>query len=260
MKIANTWYVQAGKHAEYLAKVIAKIDTKENRVIDIQSQLLPAVNYPVDTVSSQVIQSWAEKARTFSAKPICYVDKEISSSGIPGYDCHMSEIICRAISWATKVPVVFHGILSNSWWHKGSYLTEARLFDTVPYENGIGKAKLTLEELKEIILEQLDYKGSKSFNGVYGLRVEVKGNDSSIEKITLSKKLSLGRDKRIPVAFNSYVIAGAGGRFPKLRDILRRPTSQLVDLEVNSREILREYLRNSDEWKPPPIHWFKFRK
>ena len=257
-RMANSWYVQSGKHGEFLAKVIVKIDTQAHRVLDIQSKLLSSADYPIDQGSKKIIDPWLQKVRLFATKPICYVDKEVSSFGTPGYNCHMSEIICRAISSAAKVPVVFHGVLSQVGWPAKSYLTEDKLFETIPYENGIGKAELTLEELKEIIEEQLNYKGKRSFNGVYGMTVTIKKDNISVDQIAFPGRSPFLKDKRIPVAFNSYTIAGAGGRFPKLRNILRRPSSRLVDLEINSRDVLRKYLKNSERWNFPPTPWLRF--
>ena len=257
-KIANSWYAQAGKHGRFLAKVIATIDTDHHRVLNIESQLLTSFNHPQDATSSRLIQNWVTQTRSFASRRVCYVDREISSSGTPGYDCQMSEVICRAISSATESSVVFHGVLSKTSWTKDSYLTEETLFDTIPYENGIGIAQLTFSELTEVIEEQLKFKGTRSFNGIYGINAEINTMGSSISRIVISHQPILKAGERISVAFNSYTIAGGGGRFPTLRRILKRPTSNLVDFGVNSRDILRNYLKNSDQWKDPPISWFHF--
>ena len=258
-RIGNTWYVQGGRHGEFLAKVIATIDTDNHNVLEITSQLLPSSSYSRDSASTKVTRNWLTEARSFASKRVCHVDKDITSSGTPGYDCHMSEIICRAISWATKVPIVFHGVLSKSSWAKGSYLTEAALFDVIPYENGIGMATLTLQEIKEIIEEQLKFKGKRSFNGIYGIVAEVDSATRSVVGIHIPQDPPLQLGARVPVAFNSYAIAGGGGRFPLLRRILRRRFSRLVDLDINSRDILRQYLVSSGQWKDPPFSWFRFR-
>ena len=251
-KVGNTWYVQGGKHGEFLAKVVASIDIKKHRVLNIRSQLLASSRQPRNPIDSPAIQNWVKQARLFADKRICYIDREVSSSGTPGYDCHMSEIICRAISWATEAPIVFHGVLSNSSWSKDSYLTEEVLFDTIPYENGIGMALLTLNDLKEIINEQLKFKGTRSFNGIYGASVEINTIDHSVNRINFPHQPFLKGNERISVAFNSYAIAGAGKRFPVLRNILRRPLSRLVDLGLNTRDVVRRYLKDSVHWKGSP--------
>ena len=259
-KVANSWYVQPGSHGEFLAKVIAKVDRDAGRVLDIRSQLLSPANYPLDSACTKLVEPWIAKRDEFAAQPVCHVDTEVTSTGTPGVNCHMSEIICRAIAWKTNLPVVFHGVLSEVSWSANSYVTEERLFDTVPYENGIGKAELAIEELKEIIEEQQRYTGKRSFNGVYGLVVDIDQKTLSVDRITIpGKSHPLHANERIPVAFNSYVIAGAGGRFPTLRTILRRRSARLVDLRLNTRDILREYLKNSDKWKSPPFSWMRFR-
>jgi hypothetical protein len=60
---------------------------------------------------------------------------------------------------------------------------------------------------------------------------------------------------RIRVALNSYVVAGGGGRFPRLREILRRPETQLRDTGTNSRDAVREFLKTRDPIHLEPRAW-----
>jgi hypothetical protein len=59
----------------------------------------------------------------------------------------------------------------------------------------------------------------------------------------------------VKTAFNSYVIAGGGGRFPALKQLLRRPDARLTDSGINSRDALRDYLRKHPDLTCSPARW-----
>jgi hypothetical protein len=66
-----------------------------------------------------------------------------------------------------------------------------------------------------------------------------------------------GDDARLRVAFNSYDLASAGRRCPKLREIVDRPTSRLVELELTTREALTEYMRRHVQISPSVREWWE---
>ena len=247
-KIHNSWYVQAGQHAQYLSKIVVTIDTQKHRVIQIKSQLLPVAKATQDPETRRAIKAWLSDSKRLSQNSICQVPSTIHSRGTPGIDCEISELICRAIAWSSKAEVVFHGKHSSAWWRGNSTLTEAQLFHTIPYENSIGVAWLTPTEIQSILEEQLSYLKSSHFNGLYGLIAHIDKRSRTVKKLTLADGRPLVPNKRIMVAFNSYVIASAGARFKRLRQIVRQAQSNLKDMELGTRDVLRKYLKENPNW------------
>jgi len=168
--------------------------------------------------------------------------RAVSAAGRPGEDCEIGELLCQAIAQAADADAALHGKLSRVGLPAGA-VTEADLFAVVPYENTIGTALLTRAELREILAEQLAKRKSYVYCGLWGVEA-VLGADGEVKRISLPAS---GRpDGRVKVALNSYTIAGAGGRFPRLRAILRTPQAQLRDSGINSRDAVRDFLKKNE--------------
>ncbi len=256
-KLGNSWYVQPGHHGKTLGGIIAKIDLEKHRVISIQSTLVES-SHSEKRENCDLLTKLIQGSVRGQSKQICFVDKKITSSGIPGVDCHISDIICRAIKWKTGVPVVFHGKLSNYEWNANSYLNELDLFKTIPYENSLIITHLTINEIEQIIEEQLTYKNHRSFNGIHGIYVAIDSQTNQVKTIETKFSNSGNTNDRIQVAFNSYTIAGGGNRFNRLKDILKNGSVNMIDANLNIRDVVREYLINSDTWNKNPETWITF--
>lgn len=257
-RLGGAWYVQPGGEAQQVAEIRAMIDTDRHEVIEIRSRLIAPREFAPDPETRVALQPWIEVADQVAAKTIVFLDGGVSAFGQPGYDCHISEVFCRALAWRTGASVVFHGVLSDVSWVQGD-LTEATLYDTVPYENEIGVATLTLAELWAIVEEQFQWQDSRSFNGIFGMNVVMDGETRRVEEICWPDGAVADPSARISVAFNSYVIAGGGRRFPVLRTIVRTPEAALRSTGLTTREVLRDYLRETEGWRVPPLPWFEFR-
>ena len=81
-----------------------------------------------------------------------------------------------------------------------------------------------------------------------GLPCDLSG-DVSGEALAKTEALAKAKDRiptpeRVRVAFNSYDMASAGGRFPRLRAILDQGTSRLEEsLDADTRAAVCAYLR-----------------
>jgi len=103
-----------------------------------------------------------------------------------------------------------------------------------------------------VISEQLANRDSSSYCGLWGLTAQVQG--TSVSRLTQADGQPLPPD-RLLVAFNSFTAAGAGGRFPLLREIVRRPEAQLRDTGRNSRDAVRSYLQQKVLPPLTPRRW-----
>ncbi len=250
-RVGGAYYVQPGAHGEFLGKITARVDLERRRVLRFESSLIRCARYKPDPASRAVLADWLERAKRFRQQPVVEVRKLIPATGLPGRDCWQSELVCRAIAWKTGAKVVFHARLSNHAWEPGT-LTEEGLFQTIPYENSVGVANLSKAELKEILTEQLRYAKRRTMNGLWGLHAKV---DLKARKV-LELEFPAAAE-RVAVAFNSYTIAGGGGRFPKLRAILRRSEVILREFDLNPRDIVRAYLQAVSNWDTPPEAWLQ---
>lgn len=249
----GTWYVQAGKHAAHLAVARATIDLRRHEVVRITSHLIAAdAAVPVDREARRAAEPWLAKAAAFAREPVGTLTAAVSASGHPGEDCEISDLICQAIAAASGADVVLHGRLSAAGLPAGT-VTEADLFSVIPYENSIATARLTAAELAEILTEQLAYRDSAAYNGIWGAaaRTDAAGGVS----VSPVAGADGAAPTRVKVAFNSYTVAGGGGRFPRLRALLRRPESKLLDLGVDSRDALRAFVRDNTPLRCTTRRW-----
>ncbi len=254
-KIAHSWYVQAGCKGRYLARITVEIEPIKQQVLGIASQMIDIAGEEQDAVCHDAVLGWLQSADHFAKKKIVHVNKAVSSAGIPGSDCPMSEIICRAIAWKTNVDVVFHGILSDHSWPGNQWLDEAGLFATIPYENTIGIAELTPAEIITIFNEQQAYRHTNSFNGIWGVHPVCDSATGTITSLNSSDGTIWKTGSRLRVAFNSHTIAGGGGRFPVLKQLLNQPEVRLIDTSLNSRDLVREFLQCGADWQKSPVRW-----
>jgi 2',3'-cyclic-nucleotide 2'-phosphodiesterase (5'-nucleotidase family) len=255
MPVGNSvWYMQAGKHGDSIGVVDAIVDTDMHETLNIRSVLEPvdeSVGIPERAFES--VRELYAAALAAADEVVGTVGEDITPYGMPGIDCAMSELFCRALVEASGADFAIHGTLSDAALNKG-VVTHGDLFAVVPYENGIGVAELTPEELKVIVHEQCENRESYVACGIYGFQADL-GANGFVNNLRDLRGRALDPEKRYKVAFNSYTVAGGGGRFPQLRRLLRRPEANLAEVETNSREALRDYLKKHPGISVAPTKW-----
>lgn len=63
-------------------------------------------------------------------------------------------------------------------------------------------------------------------------------------------------EDRLRVAFNSYDLASAGLRLPKLRELADRPKLKLQEFDFQTREAVTEYIRRQKQITPVVKGWW----
>lgn len=245
-------YTQAGKYALWLGVARLIFDTQTRRIKSRKIQLLP--------VDSTVARERALAEQL--AKPLQetkqYLDQELGAttteltptSPHPGQSA-IQTLIAAAIAEQAQAQIVFHRPLSEASLRSGS-IKMRDVWRIVPYDNYIGVAHLTLAELRAILEENSEYYDSENFRGVYGLTYNLKigaAPGTRVANIRLTGEPKAGRaeqsaPERLRVAFNSYDLASAGGKLPRLREIVERRTSRLEErLDANTRDAVIAYLQ-----------------
>ena len=248
----KTWYVQAGMHGGHLGEITATVDVEHHEVVDITSHLVPAArDVAPDASTAQAISTWQKRILEFSRQTLGKLESEIAATGKPGEDCGTSELLCQAITEVTGAQVALHGKLTEVGLRAGP-VTEEDLFYLVPFENNLATAMLTTPELTEIVGEQWTARETLSYNGIWGATVKVSAEGKVLDLQAAAKSAI---SERTLVVLNSYVVAGAGGRYPRLREILRRPEAQLRDTGINSRDAVRDFLKKRGTVRIEPRAW-----
>ena len=241
----KTWYVQADCQGSAFGVVKLSVDTVRHEVVDAQSELRTAgADVPFDPLLDAATRTLRRRADESARKTVTILARAVSGKGTPGKDCPSSELIGRAMMHATGAQAAVHGKFTDGGLSAGS-VTEFDLYRLLPFENGISVAQLTPEEIRNIAEEQR-LEGTSSRNKIRDGVTKINGLVWHQEVVSAGRPLQTPpawpEGIRIPVAFNSYVAAGGGGRFPVLRAILRQPDAKTTDHPVTTRAALRQFL------------------
>ncbi|MBU4211907.1 MAG: bifunctional metallophosphatase/5'-nucleotidase [Verrucomicrobia bacterium] len=275
-------YTQAGCYGLWLGFARLVFDTQTRRVKSKQIQLLAVDSTvaPDKALENQVAKSLKETKQYLNQEVGVAAVEHKPTSRVRGQSA-IQTLIAVAIAERVQADVVIHRALSEASLRAGRIILRD-VWRIVPYDNYIGVAHLTLDELRQILEENSGYFGSREFRGVYGLTYDLEPKAAAGKRISNirltgdrpahrspwdeggntdpptpersggqapdnSLKTNNGRqttDERVRVAFNSYDMASAGGRLLRLRAILDQSTSRLEEYpDADTRDAVRAYIR-----------------
>jgi len=243
--VSRVVYTQAGDHGFWLGNVTLKYDDQQRKLTKIEPRLIPiGADIPPDPGLEKMTADSIRSAKSYLGRKIGENKRELTAEPEKGGQSGVQTLISAAIAESVKAEVVFHGTLSSAGLRPGG----VRMSDAwrmMPYENTIAKAGLTLDEIREILEENSKFCGKSQFRGVYGVAYDLNPRAPPGERVS-NLRLENGRaiksGERISFAVNSYDLASAGGRFPRLREIMERPASRLEETDRDTRAAVVEYI------------------
>jgi 2',3'-cyclic-nucleotide 2'-phosphodiesterase (5'-nucleotidase family) len=248
----DTWFVEPGCHAEKFAWIEVAFDPTGRKRPVIHSKLVSTKRVPKNEYArfAAPVKKWLKKSWRFSHKVVTKVNHPIKPAGslsIPPYS--MERLICESIARVAKTKIAICGAV-NDYAELSGKATEWNLFKAAPFEDNVCVLNLNRGEFLEIVNEQIKKWDKGRPQSVFG--ISVKGGWTP-EKIYPSDtilrlpngKMWKSRTKRVRVAFSSYVLASAGGRFPKLNEIANRTTSKGKDTNIVLRDAIRNFLKSA---------------
>lgn len=258
---SKIWYGSAGKHAEKLFRADAEIDTEKHKVNYIKSSMVPVTqSTPIDEDAGKVIALELGKAQSEALETIGKSENTISSAPESGVlVTGAGELLCRAIASAAGTTLAITGPPARE--NLPVIITSMDLFRFLPYEDSITTLDLKYDEVCEIISEQVKKKNLKNFQQPWGFYVEVdrQGNIKNELKFADGTPWQ-DKSARYTIAFSSYVLGGAGGKFPVLRKIADSPAARATNKDILMRDALKDYISKNSPLKIKSIEWIKFIK
>ena len=246
----DTWFVEPGCHAEKYAWIEVTIDPTGRKRPVIHSKLVP-----VERVSRKEyarfaapVAKWLNKSWRFSSKVVAKVDHPIKPAGLLSTPLYSIErLLCQSITRTTRTKIAICGAI-NDYAELSGEVTEWNLFKTAPFEDNICVLRLNRGEFLEIVNEQIRKWKKRRSQSVFGVSVKGGWRAGKVYPSETVLRLPNGKiwksaTKRVRVAFNGYVLASAGGRFPKLSEIAYRDTSKGKDTGIVLRDAIRNFLR-----------------
>ncbi len=234
-------FTQAGYYGVWLGCLDLAYDTVARRVVRRDPRVIEVADrYPPDPGLAQELADDLDRARAYLKEEVGRAADELSALPDAEGRSPVQQLICRAIAEAVSADAVFHGTLSKEPVAAGP-ITRATVLDVIPYENRIGVALLTAEEILDIARENAGRRGTSSHMGLWGLQVIAPPGGTPM--VRMPDGSPLHPRKRLRVAFNSYVLASGGTRFPRLREICFRPESRLEITARDTRGAVTDYIR-----------------
>ena len=232
----NSVYVQPGAHAQYVSKIEIEVDKTGKKPPQIKTELIPVLS--IDQPNKQLVNITSERIRKSKLKREKIIGRTnvyIGDKGIPGDDNKMSELFANAVLSAVKADVAMCTVIRSGYTLSGS-ITYNDIFNICPYEDTIVILSLNYLELGKIIEEQNTYKDK------YRKRLGLHGA-GLVENRKNLHCLFNGKD-RVNVAFSSYDVAGAGNRYPILKEIAQKSDVGAFDTQILLRSAVVKFFRD----------------
>ena len=242
----HTLFAQAGWHGRCLGRVDLTYDTVEGRVTRRQGRLIPVAR---DTPKDETIERLSAKALAEAAaqieRVVGHTDIALPAVEVRPGEPGVAALLRAAIAQGAKAEVVLHGPMSDTGLAAGP-VRGRDIWRICPYENQIGLALLTAQEIREILEEDAAREPDRHVFGLTGLTCEYDRTAPAGRRVKVLRLPdgSLPHSKRrFRTAFNSYVAASGGERYPRLRQLIRRPESRFELTDLETRDLLDAFLR-----------------
>ena len=232
----NSWYVIPGAHAEKLAQINVQIDIDKHKVVNITSKLLSVTpTTPEDLEISAKLQKSKNKVMRFNRKKVGYI-KSTNSDYINNL---FGKALCNASNpkGAFISPPVKPPKLSG-------LINEKELFSIEPYIDIVSTIDITRNEFISIWEEQQNCRYKNKRQKLFNIKVE-KMNNGQYKIYFKDGKEWQSTEQRVPIAFSSYILAGAGGRFPILKLIASKSSSNGKSFNITMKDALRMLIKQS---------------
>ncbi len=225
----STWFAQSEHHAESVLKIDIFIDTEKNLPNKITGELLSVKGVKEDKLLVNKYNVFLEKSEKLKSKKIGYLEQEKDAIIIKGKSS-ISEFIALSAMKKLGINTVIIGSVSSFAKLQGD-ITELNLYLASPYQDTIATLDLNIKDLKAIIKEQEKQKKKNLFQTLYHFS----------DKMYINKKAIaiLANKKKIKVAFSSFVLAGARGKFPVLKKLSKLKRTNPADTNITIRDIMR---------------------
>lgn len=150
-RVAGAWFVQAGRHAECVARIIAEFDDADGKLRRIRSEILPRGDGKADREAERLLEPYLDAcnpvARTVLAvtkQPLRLPEKGDNSVPL----CHLG---AEAIQSAAKSDAALFSCQAMPEIGIPEQVTAAGLFRLLPYENELCTVKLTRAEFEALV-------------------------------------------------------------------------------------------------------------
>ncbi len=224
----GAWLVQPSAHGREAALVRVAVDTEKRKTVSVESELIGLDGIKPAPMRSEwkenIARANAGREEVLTTLPdgleLTPVKKNRQNSGT------LAPLCARAIAEYAGTDLAFSSSYSS--YTRYGAVREYDLYRLIPFENFITVLTLTTKELKSIAAEQ----------------EKLIGNAAAARLLLYRRSPEM--KETYTVAFGSYAVSGAGGRFPVLKAIAESGTVNRQDLALTVRDAFRTFLKKTD--------------
>lgn len=239
MERGDTLFVQAGCHGRGVGCAELVYDTVEKRVTDRKGSVLSALDAEEWAPLKTQLKPQLDRARAYLDEVVAFLPEPLSPEPDRNGCSPMQQLLGEAVAKAVGAEAALHGTFTKETLPAGP-VTRRDIWRMVPYENRIGVLHLTPRELAEVLDE--DAAGNRPRMGLWGLDADRRAAKDDLRIREPSGDFVHPR-KRVPVAFNSYVLASGGRRYPRLRALTEEPIARFELHALDTREAVTRLLK-----------------
>ena len=237
----GAWFVQAPPLGAGCAQITVEADpaAKGDKVLSVSSKIIEGTGQPESKKLLPILDPVRKQAAEAGRKPVAKLDFVLEPMKNGLKPNRLAELICLAMTEATGADAAFSGTLSNYKVSPGT-LNERELFLLAPYMDTIETRSLSPARIRTI-LRELETKQKTADCMMYTGFTAPDGIDGALVLGRTGKPIP--ETGRIRVAFNTYDAHGAGGRYPKLKEIVESIKAPEAAPKPGIRDALRAYLQ-----------------
>ncbi|MCK5845576.1 MAG: metallophosphoesterase, partial [Victivallales bacterium] len=206
----DTWFVEAGCHAEKFAWIKVTFDPARHGRPAIRSKLVASSRVPKKEYarSAAPVGKWQRKTWRFSRKTVAVLRHPIKPTGILSAPPHsMARLFCESMTHAVDAKIAVTGKV-RKFAKLAGRVSEQDLFNAEPYEDTVCVLHLNRREFIEIVNEQIKQLRLGRPQAIFGVSVRGGWNPERTYPLDTIPRLPDGslwnsEWKRIPVAFSS---------------------------------------------------------
>ena len=237
----GAWFVQAPPLGVGCAQITLEVDpaAKGGKVQSITSKTVEGKGLPESKKLLPILDPVRKQAAEAGTRKVAQLDFELAPMKNGLKPNRLAELICLAMAEATGADAAFSGTLSNYRVSPGT-LNERELFLLAPYADAIEVRSLSPAQIRTI-LKELETKEKTADCMMYTGFTAPDGDDATLVLGRTGRPIP--ETSRIKVAVNTYDAHGAGGRYPKLKEIMESTGQPENVRKPDIRDALRAYLQ-----------------
>lgn len=266
LSIRKALYSQANYWGADLGRMDFVYDTDQHKLTSRKAGLIKMdASVPQDAGLLALCKADLDAADRELARVIGTATEDFIVDGAPKRETPVHNLLCEAIVRACErakrpADIVITRVLDEREELKKGPVTVGDCWRLVPYENFIGVFEVTPAQLRELLEEEATLYARERSNGVYGMRLRLHVSAPAGKRVVSIADRDgkpFAADRRLRVAAASYDLASAGTRRPKLRAIADAPEAKLVELRVQTRDALVEFITRKKEISPQLHGWWR---